>query len=208
MHHHVYAFAEAVDRQIEQLPRDDYFRRVGRAKPLLEELMPLSRLALHFAFPGLAVEVESFENDGPVDGRITASGYKNFSYDVEVTFARTYEEALRSELALAQRIIPGAGPIHRDKVAGGVVAEYGSLNHGEHIESVASALFDLYSKKIAKSYPIGTILLIAFDEVAIYGFADWTRLTRALAIKGQLLAGPFRGIYLFNCATNELQTAA
>lgn len=208
MRHPAYAFAETVDRQIELLPRAEYFRRIGRAKVLLEELLPLSRLGLHFASPGLSVEVEAYEDDGPVDGRIIATGYKDFAYDVEVTFSRTYEDALRSELAMTQQITPGAGPISRDRQTREVVAEYGSLNHDEHIASVASALYDLYAKKATKHYPIGTILVVAFDEVSIYGFADWTKLAKGMATRGQVGPGLFRGVYFFNCATNELHTPA
>lgn len=203
-----FAFAATVDRAIEQLAASDYHRRSGRAKTLLEELLPLSRLGLHFAFPGLAIEVVGYEDDGPVDGTIIATGYKSFAYDVEVTYARNYEEALRSELLLTQQVVPGAGPIYRDKSTGRIEAAYGALDHDEHIASIAAVLVDLYRKKVAKTYPTGTLLLIAFDEVAVYGFGDWVKLIAAVSAHGPVICMPFRGIYLFNCATNDLQALA
>ena len=202
-----YAFAQSVVSQIEALSREDFFLRVGRSKILQEELLPLSRLGLHFAFPGLTVEVEAFENDGPVDGHISLRGYKTQDFDVEITYLRTYEDAMRSELLCANNVAPGAGPIYRSKETGAVVAEYGSLEHGGHIGTLASSLFNLHAKKLAKSYPVGTILVVAFDEVALYGNSDWRKLFDELASKGGLSVGKFRAVYLFNCATNELQTA-
>jgi len=54
-----YEFARFVDNEIEKLTREEFFMRTGRSKKLREEIFPLSRLALHFAQPGLKVFVES-----------------------------------------------------------------------------------------------------------------------------------------------------
>jgi hypothetical protein len=203
-----YAFAQAVDQQIDALSKEEFFFRRGRSKQLLEELFPISRLGLHFAFPGLVVEVEAFENVGPVDGHIYMSGYKTKDFDVEVTYLRTHEDSMRGELLNAEGFSPGAGSIVRDKPTGKIIANYGSLDHDEHIDALASNLFDLYAKKRAKTYPVGTVLLIAFDEVAFYGNTDWRKLFENLSSLGGITAIPFRGVYLFNCGTNELQSAA
>ena len=208
MRDNAYSFAQSVASQIEALSRDEFFLRVGRSKRLQEELFPLSRLALHFAFPGLSVEVEAFENNGPVDGHISLRGYKTQDFDVEITYLRSHEDAMRGELLCTNNVTPGAGPIRRDKVTGEVIAEYGLIEHCELIETIASSLIDLHAKKVVKTYPLGTVLLIAFDEVSLYGSSDWRKLYDHLASKGGLAIGKFRAIYLFNCATNELQTAA
>ncbi len=64
----VFEFALEVDQQIASLTREQYYLRTGRAKILLEELYPLSRFALRLQYPGIQLEVEAFEDDGPIDG--------------------------------------------------------------------------------------------------------------------------------------------
>ena len=50
------------------LSKEAYHLRTGRSKRLQEELYPLSRFALKLVYPGMSVQVEAFENDGPMDG--------------------------------------------------------------------------------------------------------------------------------------------
>lgn len=71
-----YEFAEMTDARIEALSDAEYRSHAGPAKRLLEEVLPISRLGLYLKEPGLNVEVEAYENDGPDDGRILISGYK------------------------------------------------------------------------------------------------------------------------------------
>lgn len=78
-------FAARVDRDIEGLTATAGRLRKGRAKRLLEELLPISRLALALKTPGLAVDVVAHENSGAVDGHIWISGYRQAEFDIEVT---------------------------------------------------------------------------------------------------------------------------
>jgi len=205
-----FEFANAVDRMIEQLSSEDFHLRRRQSKWLQEEVLPISRLALHFKVPGLHVQVEAFEEDGPVDGHISIAGFRAEEFYVEVTCSHDYEESLRRELLVSQRVVPGAGPIFRDKRTGNVVAEMATVpvDHDQHIKAVAHVIVELFGKKAAKSYPPNTVLLIAFDDVSVYRHHAWGILLSAIEAMGSLRGSAFRWVFLFNCANNELQQAA
>ncbi len=122
----VYSFAQQVDREIEALTRDDYLRRKCRGKRLREELYPISRFALYLKQPGLEIEVEAFEDDGPVDGHIRESGFREQEFDIEVTSDYSYDESLRDELLVAEGASWGAGEIYRDRISRKVIASTAS----------------------------------------------------------------------------------
>lgn len=99
-----YSFAQQVDREIEALSLSDYIRRKERGKRLRDELYPICRLALHLKQPGLEIEVEAFEDDGPVDGHIRESGFREEEFDIEVTSDYSHDESLRDELLVAEGV--------------------------------------------------------------------------------------------------------
>jgi len=198
-----FAFAARTDRLIAALPNDSYLRRVGRAKQLLEEVLPLSRLALSLKLPGLRVLVTAHENDGPVDGRIEVSGFITRDFDVEVTYASYgQEEALRSELLSRSGFAPAAGPISRAK-SGEIVATMGAIDCDEHINRLCSATMARFKSKSEKAYATKPVLLIAFDEVKLFGVANWSGLFAAIAKAGGMRSSSFQEVHLFNGATNE-----
>jgi hypothetical protein len=203
-----YSFAQEVDRQIEVLSLADYHLRSGRSKRLREELYPISRLALHIKQPGLEVEVEAFENSGTADGRIRVSGFWEDDFEVQVICDHSYEESLRSEMLASEGYTPGAGEIARDKKTKRLVAISAAVDHDEHFDRIAKAVLALFQKKASLAYGSSTFLIIAFDEVKLRGLASWTRLFRTLEAKGGLANSNFVAVYLFNCATNEMQKAA
>lgn len=203
-----YSFAQEVDRQIEALSPADYHRRIGRSKRLREELYPISRLALLLKQPGLEVEVEAFEDSGAADGRIRVFGFREGEFDVQVTCDYNYEESLRSELLVSEGCTPGAGDIYRDKKTKKIIATIGGVDYDEHFERVARAVMTLFQKKSSLAYGPNTFLIIGFDEVKLYGLASWNRLVRILGEKGGMVNSGFSAVYLFNCATNEMQCVA
>ena len=203
-----YSFAEQVDREIEELTPSDYLRRKGRGKRLREELYPISRLALHLKQPGLEIEVEAFEDDGPVDGHIRESGFREQEFDIEVTSDYSHDESLRDELLVAEGVAWGAGEIHRDKTSRRVVATPGAVDNDEHFDDVSEAVLRLFRNKAAMSYPPNTVLIISFDEIKLFGHYSWNHMLSRVATEGGLSGSAFRSIYLFNIATNELQKVA
>jgi hypothetical protein len=203
-----YSFAREVDRQIEELTRKDYLRRRGRGKLLREELYPISRLALHLKQPGLEIEVEAYEDDGPVDGHILESGFREREFDIEVTSDYSYDESLRDELLVEKGVAWGAGEIYRDKNSRKVVATCGVVDGDAHVDDVSKAVVRLFRNKASKSYPPNTILIISFDEIRLFGHYSWNQMLSRVGDEGGLSDSDFQAIYLFNIATNELHKAA
>lgn len=174
---------------------------------LLEELLPLSRLALFLKRPGLSVIVESYENNGNADGHIWITGFLEREFDIQVTCTQTYEESLRRELLNRTGFCPGAGPIWREKISKLVHAEPQGIDSGSHIQQTAFQVVEQFRKKSMKPYSPGTVLVIGFDEIHIYGHNQWDILVHAVGESG-LSNSQFAEVYLFNAATNELLRVA
>jgi hypothetical protein len=175
---------------------------------LQEELYPISRLALRLKQPGLEVEVEALEDDGPADGRIRISGFWEGEFDVQVTCDYSYAESMRMELLLSEGAVPGAGEIFRDKKSGKIIAKSAAVDYDKYIERIAKAVMDRFRKRSALAYKSNTILIIAFAEVKLRGLYNWNRLFLALKQEGGLSGSSFVAVYLFNGSTNETQEAA
>ena len=203
-----YEFSSEVDRQIEALSNTDYHRKFERSKKLREELHPLSRLALHFKQPGLEVEVEGFEDNGRPDGHIRITGFREKEFEVQITYAHSYEAALRAELFVQEGCCPGAGEIKRDKRSRKIEAVAGLVAPNEHIDRIASTVLERFRNKVGKPYAQGTVLLIAFDEWKLCGRTNWNQLFSAIDKEGGISGSQFAEVYLFNGATNELHRAA
>jgi hypothetical protein len=205
---YAYAFAAEVDRQIESLSRDGFFFRSGRGKKLLEEILPISRLAVSMKLPGSEVEVEAFEGDGPTDGRISVSGFVEDIFNVQVTCVYSYEESLRDELLLKQGVSPAFGHIYRDNKSREIIAETEATDNEEFIMTLSRAVMERFRRKVEKGATPNTDLLIAFNEVTLYGRSAWDRLFGAIADLGGLAEGGFRRVFILNCANNQLYRAA
>jgi hypothetical protein len=204
-----YSFARQVDQKIEALPDDVYHRRLGRAKRLREELLPLSRLGLRMKQPGLAVEVEGFEDNRPADGAIRISGFRPREFEVQLTFAGYgYEEALRSEHLVKKGFVPGAGFIARDTKTRAIDAKTAAIDDDEHFCRIAGAIIDQFGEKSRNAYGAGAVLVIALEEIKLSGFQSWSRLLSIIGAAGGIGGSRFSQVFLFNEATNELYEAA
>ncbi|MBT9514696.1 MAG: hypothetical protein IV104_20340 [Acidovorax sp.] len=204
-----YLFAAEVDRLIEALPYDHYHRRVGRAKTLREELLPLSRLALLLKQPGLEVEVEAFEDGGRADGHMRISGFHELEFEVQLTYAGYGDkEYLRSEMLVLQGCVPGAGSIQREKRNGPITAEIAAQDHDAHLSRASRAVVEAFERKKVKSYAIGTALVITFCEVRLSGKSEWSSLLDGIEEAGGLHGSQFASVYIFNEASNEIHRAA
>lgn len=82
-----------------------------------------------------------------------------------------------------------------------------AIDVGEHIDRIASAVKERFDNKVSKPYAQGTVLLIAFDEVKLYG-RNWEQLLLKLEKEIVTFGTPFTKVYLFNGGTNELRKAA
>lgn len=202
------SFYVAVEQQIHALSTEEFHRRQGRAKVLLEEWYPISRLALHLKQPGLEIQVEAFGDSGIADGRIEELGFRECSFDVQVTYVEDYEGSLRRELMHRQGYTPGAGPIKRNKAAGTIDATMAAVGDDHNLKQTAAGIAERFSKKAAKSYPENTVLLVAFDDITFLGFSKWQKLLELTQEIVSLNSSNFKAVYVINCATNELVKAA
>lgn len=205
-----YDFAQLIEGRIEALSNKDYHERPRAAKLLIEELYPLSRLALAMKQPGLNVEVEAFENSGRADGQIWITGFLEKNFEVQVTYAG-YEQsdALRSRLLIQDGFAPGAGSISKDRNTGKIIATIEAEDIDSPIKKLGASIFNCIQRKIAnKTYISGTVLLVAFDEIKLRGRGWWNMLYSAIDAAGGIEKGRFSKIFLFNGCSNELQQIA
>lgn len=202
------SFFAAVEQQIHTLTTEEFHRRKGHAKVLLEEWYPISRLALHLKQPGLEIQVEAFGGSGVADGRIDELGFRTRSFDVQVTYVEDYEGALRRELMHRQGYTPGAGPIRRNKSAGTIDATMAAVDFDHNLKQAAAGIAKRFKNKAAKSYPMNTVLLVAFDDMTLLGFSMWQSLLELTQEIVSLESSNFKAVYIINCATNELVKVA
>ena len=210
MRSNAYDFAKAIEERIEALPKEQYFERPRPAKRLIEELYPLSRLALGMKQPGLNVEVEAFENSGRADGQIWITGFTERNFEVQVTYA-AYEQsdALRSRLLVQDGFAPGAGPISKDRKTGKIIATMEAEDIDAPIKRLGTSICDRIQNKISNdTYIPGTVLLVAFYEVKLRGRGYWSMLYSAIDTSGGIEKHVFSQVFLFNGCSNELQQVA
>ena len=201
-----YLFAKDVDHQIEALSSAEYHQRSGRSKRLREELCPISRLALQLKQPGVEVEVEAFENNGADDGRLWVTGFWEGTFDVQVTIADySHEEYLRNEMLALEGYAPGAGEIFRDKKTKKINATMAGVDIDEYFNRIANSVMARFQNKASLAYGPKTFLIIVFDEKKLSCLVNWSLLFDILKEKGGLSSSNFYAVYLFNCATNEIQ---
>jgi len=201
-----YEFAARADARVESLSGADYRSHDGAAKCLLEEVLPLSRLGLYLKEPGLQVEVEAYENNGPSDGRVSITGYRAEVIDVQIVCDYSYEESLRAELLNRDGVAPGSGPIHRERRSGAIVATTMAEGIDEQFQRTAQDLIRLLRQKSLRRTG-RQALLIAFDAMTLQRGYGWRPLYAALTREGGLSGSGFDTVYLFNGATSEIQRA-
>jgi hypothetical protein len=201
-----YQFLELVEGQIEALSNDDFLlKKSESSKLLIEESLPIAKLAISLKQPGLKIEVEAFDDDREEDGFITESGFRSNKFPVQVTHCYSYPQALRDEeLALTGSTF-GAGPITRDKKSGKVVSEAGAQDTGAHISELIEDIAFVFEKKNNKNYATKMVLVISFCEVKLAGLSQWVLLFDQLKGKVRFSSSNFLRVYLYNSASNEIQ---
>jgi hypothetical protein len=204
-----YEFAAEVDSLMESFSDKEYLHRTGRAKKVIEELYPLSRLALRVKQPGVAVLVEAFEDSGRADGHIWITGLREANFEVQITYAGYEgEDALRSQLLVQQYFTSGASPVTRDRKSEAIIVSMSADDFDEPIRRLATSIRTRFIVKNAKPYAPGTVLLIAFDNITLRGRGWWNTLYAAIDKAGGVDKGIFDQVYLFNGGSNELSQAA
>lgn len=204
-----YEFARDAEQRVSNLSTSEFHERPRHAKRLIEEIYPLSRLALRFQQAGATVEVKSFENSDRADGHICIEGFSPRNFEVQVTYAgHNQPEALRLKLLAQKGYAPLAGPIQKNKRTGEIVAEMQGEDMDAPIKRVAESIRERYLAKAEKRYPPETVLLIAFDLISLSGRGWWKMLYDALDEAGGIQPRVFRQVFLFNWSSNEIQQVA
>ena len=200
-----YQFAEHVDKEIENLPADVVRSKNTReGKKLIEEMRPLSRLALLLKCPGLDVYVEITPEGSEADGIIYETGFRQREFKVQITHGFDYEESLRMELLNKQGYAPASGPIYRDKKTKVISSELVGTNADEYFTRVSSKVLRLYDLKARKKYSNEMVLIIGVSEYRLSGLTAWVRLYEAIKNRMDKIESKFISVYLFNEASNEI----
>ena len=129
-------------------------------------------------------------------------GYKDAAFDVEVTCVHGYEEHLRAELLNQEGSCPGAGAIRRKN--GKIIAEMEAVDYDAYIHDTASKVIQAFSKKNEKTYPSGTVLIIAVAELKLSGWGNWKLFYESIQDKGGFKDSQFSRVYVFNLETSEI----
>ncbi len=209
MKYSAYHFSEYVEQELEKLPASVYRDKSTReAKKLIEEYLPLSKLALLFQRPGIEITVETTEDGCEADGIIYESGYKTDELHIQIAHGYDHEEALRIELLNSQGFSPGSGPIRRDKKTKKIIAEYSIVDFDDYFHRLKHEVIRLLELKYNKNYEKKMVLLISFSEVKFLGLPSWVKLYNMVSDTFKESHKRFQSVYLFNEASNEIHRVA
>lgn len=203
----VYDFAKFVDSEVRDLP-DEVYRLPAqdrKAKKLIEEYIPIARLALLLNAQGLEIEVETTEGGAEADGIIHIAGYRKAELNVQVTHCFSGDMALRMELFNKTEATPMSGAIHRNKSTREIEAEFGGVDTDEHYSRLAKELGARIDAKCKKEYQSGMVLLVSFSEPKLLGFLAWKKLFSLMGYEVETSRKYFSALYFFNQITNEIQ---
>ncbi len=200
-----YQFAEYVEKEIEKIPDEVVRSKSTReGKKLIEEMRPLSRLALALKCPGLDVYVEITPEGSEADGIIYEKGFQERELKVQITYSFDYEESLRMELLNKQGCAPCSGPIYRDKKTKKILSMLVATDIDEYFKRVSDEVLRLYNLKASKKYKNKMVLLISFSELKLFGLSSWARLYETIRDRITEIESNFLSVYLFNESSNEI----
>jgi hypothetical protein len=151
--------------------------RIGLAKNLMEEAFPIGIFADHY-FHGssdveVALKVGNQSYDAIVIDRRPKPSKVSF---IEVTLASEGETDYLRMLTLHESgHVSGLGRVSKTgtrKTGRVIEVEYEAVSQAEVLERERKAISEAIQCKLAKSYPTGTALVIAFDDTMSYDRAD------------------------------------
>lgn len=204
-----YEFSIDVEKRIEALTGKEYrLRNTPESKRLIEEVLPIAKLALSLKQPGLDVEVNAFEDNGEYDGFISISGFKEEQLPVQVTYCHSYDDALRAEQVESKGVSFGSGPITRNKMTRMVESTAQAEDSDAFIKKIASEVVDNFNKKLRKEYSSKMVLVISFFNFKLNGLWGWTTLLEEIIRIHSFASESFLMVYLYNQASNEIYRVA
>lgn len=180
------AFAQRAFKEVEQLPREEYWLRPrdSNAKKLIEEVLPLAMAAKHLDIPGRRVRCKHLgRSDDECDGVITFkgewvnSGFIKPRYNVEITTAQ-FEKAHYVREALhryggvfddpdIKRV--GSRACGNDQIVSRAVAQDGDQVVKDSLRWVDKAV----KEKVRKSYPEPCVLVVSLNPGRPLSLGEW-----------------------------------
>lgn len=124
-----------------------YFERKGKnVKRLIEEAIPISRLALRFSRPGNEAYVTLYPERERFDALIEVEGFRPHSFKVEATTTETDDTTMRRQALARTGFVNLTGPIRRE---GRTIISTGEMvDVREEEERFAALLLDRVRTKI------------------------------------------------------------
>ena len=163
-----------------------YFERTGRnVKRLIEEAIPLSRLALYLSCPEHEVAVQCFADNRNYDAEIEITGFSDQSFKVEVTTAESETSTLRRQALARAGFVHLTGSIRR--IGRRIVSEGEMVDVQEEEARTVALLLERLRDKVEKGrYDTGTAFLVYASEFRPLGMDARAELVRSTE---QYLAG-------------------
>jgi hypothetical protein len=166
---HAFEFCQWINHKFREMRRAGdfdklYFERRGKnVKKLIEEAMPLSRLALHLSTPESEVYITLSSGNQNYDAVLNIEGFSKRTFKVEVTTTETEETTLRRQVLSRDGHVPLSGPIKRTK--SGIEYEYGFANVNTKETKMIDLMFERLMTKIKSgSYSKDTAILVYLSD--------------------------------------------
>lgn len=144
-----------------------YFERKGKnVKKLIEEAIPVSRLALQLSTPGSEVYVTCHAGNQAYDATLEIAGFGRGVFKVEVTTTETDETVLRRQALSREGNVAFSGPIGRDnKDKRHIVWEGEMVDVDADERRCIELMFERLQTKIdSGSYGDDTVILVHLAE--------------------------------------------
>lgn len=200
-----YDFLSKIEREIESLDRTEYqLRNTENSKWLIEEALPIAKLAISLKQPGLEVEVEAFRGNEEMDGLIKEFGFRSSEIPVQVTYCYSYQQSLRDEEVEVKGYSFGSGPITRNKVTKEIESVPVAVDARQYIVDIADQVMKRIEGKCNKRYATKMVLIVSFFNLKFLGVYDWMDLLKELNIDFKSFCESFTRLYLYNEASNEI----
>jgi hypothetical protein len=183
---HAFEFCQWINHKFQEMRRLGnfdklYFERKGKnVKKLIEEAVPLSRLALHLSTPGSEVYVTLFSGNQNYDAVVDIEGFSKHTFKVEITTTETEETTLRRQVLSRDGYVPLAGPIERTRA--GIEYGYEFTDVDTNETKMIDLVFERLMTKIKSgSYDKDTAILVYLSNslpLSIRKRAELVRRTR------------------------------
>lgn len=190
---HAFELCQWINEKLNELKRSGrfdelYFERKGRnVKKLIEEAIPVSRLALQLSTPGSEVYVTCYVGNQAYDATVEIEGFGPRVFKVEVTTTETDETTMRRQALSRQGCVASSGPIRRDKR--NIIWEGEMVEVDADEQRCTELMFEWLQEKVKSgSYGEDTAILVHLAEyrpISMRNRANLVHRTRRYIVEEQ-----------------------